>query len=54
MLASLRKLVVGAVATAMALSAVAHGGPLVERANPRLVFCHFMVGFLYITVGMHT
>ncbi len=45
MLGALRKLAVGALATAAALSGVASGGPLAERASDRLVFCHFMVRF---------
>ncbi|KAM3515963.1 hypothetical protein MY11210_000503 [Beauveria gryllotalpidicola] len=46
MLNALRKLAVGALATAAALSVVAGGSPLAERAADRLVFCHFMVGIV--------
>lgn len=45
MLGALRKLAVGCLVVASALSGVANGKPLAERAaaGDRLVFCHFMV-----------
>jgi hypothetical protein len=45
MLGGLRKLAVGCLAAAAALSGVADGKALAERAaaGDRLVFCHFMV-----------
>ncbi|OAA59411.1 alpha-1,3-glucanase [Cordyceps fumosorosea ARSEF 2679] len=46
MIGALRKLAVGALAAAAALSSVASGGPLAERAADRLVFCHFMIGIV--------